>query len=111
VLGLGDDDGSWVHLPFKVAFFSGPGEQNTSLYSWVWICSNGFICFDEKSNSSNPDLAQGSSKPNTFMAPYWSDLKPSSGIISYYVDYVFGRFAVSWYNVLDKKNGKRQTFE
>jgi len=111
-LNLGDDDGAWVNLPFQVAFYTSQGGlQSQSLYSKVWICSNGFLCFDNNSTSPNPKY--GPEAPNTIMAPYWSDLDPSGGIISYKVDlYSFApKFIVSWYNVLDKKNGIRQTFE
>ncbi|MGQ9506384.1 MAG: hypothetical protein ACUVTB_00825 [Candidatus Bathycorpusculaceae bacterium] len=110
-MNLGDDDGEWVDLPFQVAFYTGPGGlPNSSLYSKVWMCSNGFLCFDN--NSTSPKSQHSTESPNTRMAPYWSDLDPSGGVISYYLPPGLPhRFVISWYNVLDKKNGMRQTFD
>lgn len=45
------------------------------------------------------------------LAVYWSDLDPSGGWIKYYIDEPHGLFVVEWFNVLNKNNGIRQTFE
>lgn len=109
VLNLGDDDGAWVNLPLSmpVAFYSGPG----SLYTKVWVCSNGFLSFDGNSTSNDPKA--GPDLPNAFIAPYWSDLDPTveGAVISYRNNSILGNFVVSWYNVLDKNNSMRQSFE
>jgi hypothetical protein len=111
-LTLGDNDGTWVDLDFPIAFYSGPGLQNSSLYSKIWICSNGFLCLEgEYTNPNPPSVIPKPQSPNAFIAPYWSDLNPSGnkvryGAFSYGASYYFG---VEW-DVTDKANGKRQNF-
>jgi hypothetical protein len=111
VLNLGDNEGAWVNLPIgrSVAFYSGPG----SLYTKVWVCSNGFLSFDSNSTSTSADPRAGPDLPNAFIAPYWSDLDPTveGAVISYRNNSMLGNFVVSWYNVLDKSNNMRQSFE
>jgi hypothetical protein len=113
LLNLGDDNGAWVDLPFEVAFYSGPGLQDSSLYSRVWVCSNGFLCFTSNATSPNPQNFPDPTSPNAVIAPYWSDLNPSGGTIRYYIETTtwYTLFVVSWYNVLDKANGQLQTFQ
>lgn len=111
-LVLGDDEGAWVDIGFSVAFYTGPCLQNSSLYSKVWLCSNGFLCFEgEYTNPSPPSVIPNCQSPNAFIAPYWSDLNPSGGTIryggfSYGVAYYFG---VEW-DVIDEANGEGQNF-
>jgi hypothetical protein len=114
-LSLGDDDAENVPIlfPVGVAFYSGPGLQDSSLYSTVCICSNGFICFNgDYPNVGPPTEICDSSPPNTFIAPYWSDLDPSTGVIRYGTTSSGGisYFGVEWDNVLDKANNVTQTF-
>lgn len=115
-LNLGDDDAKSVDLPFNVLFYSGPGLQNNSIYkkdSAVWINSNGFICFDDGYPTAHPPSGIGDpAPPNTIIAPYWSDLDPSGGVIRYGSTSYLGVFyyGVEWDNVLDKNNSARQTF-
>ncbi len=113
-LSLGDNDSEKVEIILPdVAFYSGPGLQDSSLYSEVWICSNGFICFDgDYPNAGPPTEMEDSSPPNNFIAPYWSDLDPSTGVIRYGTTSSGGisYFGVEWDNVLDKANNERQTF-
>ena len=107
----GDDDGVWINIPFYVRFYGGPGAQNTSFtYTRVWVSSNGFLCFNEESTSPNPHYLPNFNKPNGVIAVYWTDLDPSGGKITYWnqSDEVF---IVAWYNVLNKANGARETFE
>lgn len=106
----GDDSGAWIDIPFGVTFYGGPGFHNTSgVYSRVWVCSNGFLSFDSSSNSSVPTNIPYFMQPNTLIAPFWSDLDPTGGSITYYADIT--KFVVEWKDVLCKYNGLRQTFE
>jgi len=51
----GDDQGKWFNLSFPVRFYGGPGAQGESFtYTRVWVCSNGFLSFDN-SNSTKAD--------------------------------------------------------
>ena len=114
-LSLGDNAGVWLSLSHlgSVAFYSGPGLQNSSLYTKVWVCSNGFLCFEgEYTNPTPPSTVPDSQSPNTFIAPYWSDLDPTGGIISWGTFSYIGveYLAVGWYNVLDRANYARQSF-
>lgn len=113
-LNLGDDNGDWVDLSYigKVAFYSGPGLQNSSLYEKVWVCSNGFLCFEGEYTNPTPQSIPNPEKPNTIIAPYWSDLDPAGGTISWGKYIYFGQsyIAIGWHNVLDKANNKRQSF-
>jgi len=113
-LNLGDNDGIWLDIPYigSVAFYSGPGLQNSSLYEKVWVCSNGFLCFEGAYTNPTPQNIPSPEKPNTIIAPYWCDLDPAGGVISWGTfSYLGGSyFAVSWHNVLDKVNNKRQSF-
>jgi hypothetical protein len=106
----GDDSGAWIDIPFGVTFYGGPGAQNSSgVYNRVWVSSNGFLSFDCDSNSPTPTPIPYYTPPNTLIAPYWSDLDPAGGSITYYGDLT--KFVVEWENVLNKHNGMRQTFE
>jgi len=97
----GDDSGVWIDIPFGVTFYGGPGVQNASaVYDKVWVCSNGFLSFDSNSNSSIPTPVPSPSPPNSLIAPYWSDLDPTGGSITYYADLI--KFVVEWKDVLSK---------
>jgi hypothetical protein len=109
-LDLGDDEGVPVYMGGPVRFYGGP---RSAEYEYVWVCSNGFLCFNEESTDpyysrSIPDI-EG---PNSFVAPFWKDLDPSQEGASitcgsvYYdsmhsVPAIYG-FCVSWNNVPDK---------
>lgn len=107
---IGDNSGAWIDLPFGVIFYGGPGAQNNSgIYEKVWVCSNGFLSFDSSSTSSGPVPVPNPMPPNTMIAPYWADLDPTGGSITYYADLI--KFVVEWKDVLNKDSGERQTFE
>lgn len=108
-----DDGGRWIDLPpsLAVRFYGGPGYHSSAEYEKLWVCSNGFLSFDSESNSSDPQPIPNPDSPNAMLAVYWSDLDPSGGWIKYYINEPLGLFVVEWYNVLDKNNGIRQTFE
>jgi len=106
----GDNSGAWLNIPFGVAFYGGPGVQNASaMYSRIWVCSNGFVSFDCDSTSPTPCDIPAIALPNTIIAPYWSDIDPIGGSITYYAS--LNKFVVEWKNVKSKYNNERQTFE
>jgi len=114
-LSLGDDEGVWLSLSYvgPITCYSGPGLQNNSLYSKVWVCSNGFLCLEgEYTNPNPPSTVPNPQSPNAFIAPYWSNLDPAGGIVSWGMVGCVGvnYFAVGWHNVLDKANNQRQSF-
>lgn len=53
-------------------------------YSQFRICTNGFITFGDPSGRYTPGSFPSGSAPNGVVAPYWTDLYPSSG---YYCRY------------------------
>jgi hypothetical protein len=106
----GDNAGKMFDLPFPVRFYGGPGAQGESFtYTRVWVCSNGFLCFDNSNSTSVSPLLGNPTKPNAVIAVYWTDLNPTGGTIKYYAD--DNHFVVLWDNVLNKRNGYRETFE
>jgi hypothetical protein len=106
----GDNSGAWFTLPFPVRFYGGPGYPYKSAeYNKVWVSSNGFLSFDTASTSADPAVIPNGASPNTLLAVCWSDLDPTGGSIRVYSDYSI--FVVLWDNVLNKRNGVRQTFE
>jgi hypothetical protein len=67
--------------PFNIGFnfkFFG------TTYSQFRICTNGFITFGDPSGRYSPGSFPDASSPNGVVAPYWTDLYPSSG---YYCRY------------------------
>lgn len=110
----GDNNGSWLNISlyYGVRFYGGPGyECHSAEYTKVWVCTNGFLTFDSEftdpPNIGNfPDPAE----PNSLIAVHWADLLvDGQAKVTYYSDLFV--FCVCWKNVLNKNNGKRQTFE
>jgi hypothetical protein len=108
----GDDDGAWIDMPFPVRFYGGPGAQDTSFtYSRVWVSRHGFLCFTSESDSADHKLPPNPDEPNGLIAVYWTDLDPSGGNVTYGYDEITGVFVVAWYDVYNKGNGQRETFQ
>lgn len=111
-----DNEGRWFNLEFDYGFrfYGGYGDQQDSAtYTKVWVCSNGFLCFDN-SNSTAPSPGgrfPGTQKPNAVIGVYWADLDPSAGgDTTYYSD--SDKFVVCWHNVPNKYNNNYpETFE
>ncbi len=116
-LFLADNAGIWIWMSgLKARFYGGP---RSGEYTQVWVCRNGFIGFDPNSAPTDPYYSRGipnTAGPNTFVAPFWRDLK-SGGSITYgtvwhrpgvgpYIEC----FAVSWNNIPDG-SGQLQTFQ
>jgi hypothetical protein len=105
---VGDDDGKWIDIPFDVFFYGGPapsGAHRSGCYNKVWVCSNGFVSFQD--NLTSPIPLFGPTKPNAIIAPYWTDLYPAGGAIKYVSvgapDFIF---AIVWENVYNKLPAK-----
>lgn len=109
----GDDESRWISFPYPVRFYGG---RRSAEYNGVYVCSNGFITFD--SNPTNPYYSGSipeTVEPNTFIAPFWRDLDPSSGgSITWGCipdSGISDLLVISWNNVPNKKNGIPQTFQ
>jgi hypothetical protein len=79
-----DDGGVWVDLGFHFYFYGGPGPvggTDSGHYSRIWISANGYISFQDDVVCPNPEVTP--LKPNAVIAPYWTDLDPSTGHIYY----------------------------
>ncbi|MCA9771653.1 MAG: S8 family serine peptidase [Myxococcales bacterium] len=74
---LADDDSVEVPIGFDFEFFG-------TIYSSVWVDSNGFIAFDGTGTGGitgvnpNPTIPTAAA-PNAVAAPFWDDLNPSIG--------------------------------
>lgn len=82
MVGVGDDWGAWIDFPsrdgypFYFRFYGGLGSAE---YTRVWVCTNGFIAFDDSnSNSSIPHNIPYPTMPNALVAGIWSDLSIDS---------------------------------
>jgi hypothetical protein len=115
----GDDWGTWADLPwgFRFKFYGGKYRNypEESLYSKVWICTNGFISFDVSNSTSSypPVYFPNMYSPNAIIAPLWTDLKidDQSKITTKTGNFVGNLyFIVIWKNALHKSTGKRLTF-
>ncbi|MGQ9459970.1 MAG: hypothetical protein ACUVRA_01895 [Candidatus Bathyarchaeaceae archaeon] len=121
-LNLGDDDGAWVDMPYGIFRFY--GGQYSAEYQKVWICSNGFVAFDEREyaraptqyTSSTPQDIAYSGAPNAIIAAVWTDLVPDASTKIFagkyqepFGDYTY--FVIMWKNIKHKLSGERLTFE
>ena len=93
-LTLADDAiSSAISLPFTFSFY---GNDKSSIY----VCSNGFLSFNNNSNTYNDATIPTSADPNDLIAPFWDDLKPTGG--EWGTVYYHGnstRFVVQYENV------------
>ncbi len=94
---------------YTVRFYGG---RRSAEYGMVFVCSNGFISFDSDSTSQYSSRGiPHTDAPNTFIAPFWRDLDPTSGgsiTCGYVVD---AGFVISWNEVPNKVNGVPQSFQ
>jgi hypothetical protein len=111
-LNLDDDDGVWVSCwPLKIRFYGGVGSAE---YENVWVCSNGFVSFEDESTAAfyQRTIPDGMYLDG-FVAPFWRDLKPDQDSSIKYGLAVHDNvncFVVSWENIPDKY-GARYTFQ
>jgi len=112
----GDNWGTWADLPsgFRFHFYGGKYRNcpEESVYSKVWICTNGFLSFDLSNSTNCLDNIPSRYSPNGIVAPLWTDLviDSQSEIVTktYAAGHVY--FIVIWKNALHKSTGKRLTF-
>jgi hypothetical protein len=86
------DDGNFgpYELGFPFGFYGAD-------YESVRICSNGWLSFTSAATSLNNEPIPSTAEPNALIAPFWTDLDPSSGgSILYHSDPGNGRFIVQW---------------
>jgi hypothetical protein len=106
----GDDSGYNLTIPL----YPGPILFYGVEYWSVWVCSNGFISFDNNRIDANPSSIPNTQEPNAIIAPFWRDLKPNLGgsITWGIVQGFYGNWAlvISWNNVPDA-SGTPQTFQ
>ena len=88
------DDASTEAIPLGFSF-----PLYDSVYTEVYICSNGLLSFDEAMTSRNNVLLP-SGDYHSLLAMYWDDLDPRrGGNIYYYYDAAGGRFIVSFVGI------------
>lgn len=71
VLSSSNDGSVKLNLPFRFNFYD-------VLYSSVTVGSNGYLTFGTSGTDYTNDQIPDSKTPNSFIAPYWDDLRPSS---------------------------------
>jgi hypothetical protein len=117
--GVGSEWGEWVNmtpsgLGMIFRFYGGNG---TSEYTMAWICSNGFVAFDESNSTSpTPKPLTSAAKPDAVVAPLWTDLMIDNQASIYYGFYDSPIqpkcFVVAWWNALvEDGSGTRVSFQ
>lgn len=104
-----DDQVRWISFPYPIRFYGG---RRSAEYEGAFVCSNGFVTFDSAPNQRYYGRTIPSEDgPNSFIAPFWTDLKPNLGgsITWGYVEEMPG-YVISWNNV-PNKYGTSQTFQ
>ncbi|MBN1327277.1 MAG: T9SS type A sorting domain-containing protein, partial [Candidatus Cloacimonetes bacterium] len=103
--GGNDGDIEHVDLPFTFKFY---GED----YNEITICSNGWLApgYSENYDYMNWHLP-GPLGPSPMIAPFWDDLKTSSGHICYYYDPGMHYFIVEWSHLQNEYNNNEETFQ
>ena len=119
MVGVGDDVIIPIDIPqppdiyyFAFRFYGGYGSAE---YQRLYVSSNGFISFDNRSQPSPaPSDIPSTSKPNALIAAVWSDLNvdsSSSIITGFWIFSSCEYYVIIWKNVLHKASGNRLTFE
>ena len=67
-----DDDFRGVDLGFNFSFYD-------KIYSRCYVSTNGLICFDKGDATYTPAGIPTVANPNTFIAPFWTDLDMRAG--------------------------------
>jgi len=119
MVGVGDDVIVSIDIPqpsdvgyFAFRFYGGWGSAE---YQRLYVSSNGFISFDNRSQPSpTPSDIPSTSRPNALIAAVWSDLNvdsSSSIITGFWAIGSHWYYVIIWKNVLHKASGNRLTFE
>jgi len=111
---VGVDWGAWVDFPPYLTFRFWGGHDSAE-YKRVWVCSNGFVCFDlSESTTRVPKDIPSSASPNALIAGVWTGLFIDSAakITTYRVSsLLFSAFVITWENVLTAVDQRRLTFQ
>ncbi|MCD4796609.1 MAG: DUF1573 domain-containing protein [Candidatus Cloacimonetes bacterium] len=94
-----------ISMPFNFNFYG-------INYNSITVCSNGWISpgVTEQYSFMNwhlPDLLG----PSPMIAPFWDDLKTSSGHVCYYHDTASNLFIVEWSHLQNDFNSAEETFQ
>jgi hypothetical protein len=111
-----DDDEVWVDFPsgLKFRFYGGLGSAE---YDGVWICTNGYLCLDDRSRSTSPTPQHipNVDAPNGIVAAVWTDLEmdaDSTIITGLFNPYPYTPyFVVTYQGFLHKVSQTRLTFQ
>lgn len=116
-IGVGDDVVVPIEIPYGLfaRFYGGWGSAE---YTKIYASSNGFLSFDNNTQSSPlpPASVPYGANPNSFIAGIWADLNIdslASLITGRHDEGIPGQFSfvVIWKNVLHKGSNQRLTFE
>ena len=83
-------------------------------FTSIRVCSNGFLSFTSTSTSYVNYAIPTTGEPNNLVAPYWTDLNPSSfgyGKVWYYSDVAGGRFIMEFDSCCHYSTNGVYTFE
>jgi len=119
MVGAGDDIIVPIDVPqppdvyyFAFRFYGG---YCSAEYQRIYISTNGFISFDNRSGPSpTPSDIPSTAAPNALIAAVWSDLNvdsSSSITTGFWAIFSHWYFVIIWNNVLHKASGNRLTFE
>lgn len=119
MIGVGDDVIVPVDIPqpWDVGYFAFRfyGGRWSAEYQRIYVSTNGFISFDNRSQPiPTPSDIPSTARPNALVAAVWSDLNvdsSSSIITGFWVICSRWHYVIMWNNVLHKASGKRLTFE
>ncbi len=94
-----------VSLPFSFNFYGIP-------YNMISVCSNGWIAPGGSSQASfmNSPIP-GPQGPSPMIAPFWDDLKTSTGNVFYYHDTSLHMFIIEWSHMQNDEDNYEETFQ
>ena len=94
-----------VSMPFSFNFYGIP-------YNTLSVCSNGWAAPGGSSQASfmNSPIP-GPQGPSPMIAPFWDDLKTSSGDAYYYYDTDMNIFIVEWSHLQNHEDSYEETFQ
>ncbi|MCK4696510.1 MAG: hypothetical protein KAT74_12140, partial [Candidatus Cloacimonetes bacterium] len=101
----GDIENVELHPDFNFVFY---GES----YSTITVCSNGWICPGGTDNYEFMNWhLPGPLGPSPMIAPFWDDLKTSTGRVCIYFDADFHFYIIEWSRMRNEYNNDYETFE
>ena len=109
VINLNDNgdtgDVSTINFPFDLIFYG-------VRYDEITVCSNGWLTPGETEQESFMNWSiPGPGGPSPIIAPFWDDLKISSGRVCYYYDASMHYYIVEWSHLQNDYNNDEETFQ